>query len=119
MPFDNTTFVAVDEIAIVDRMMELLAEPEGWCKGQLSVTRPSGGQSYCLLGALNVVSSGNVMAIPHDKTSRATLAAMDRESGGIGRYAFVAFNNAPAATHADILMFLDAVRSSFIKEGDA
>lgn len=119
MPFDNTSFVEspvkhAEEIAILDRMAEILATPERWCKGCKGYRDAAGNYtSFCLIGALHVAHLG-VDALseedPWDGTTNEIFAALLRATGGVipARY-----NDCLTTTHPDVLDLIARTKASF------
>lgn len=115
MPLDDTTgFLAPartrpreKEMAICDRMLELLATPERWCKRTYKTKN-----SYCLLGALDH-SVGSYYT-----TGRYVENQLRRFSTWDGVFISIAdFNDSRKTKHADILALIRRTRASFEAEG--
>lgn len=110
MPFDSKDFVAApvrhpEEIAILDKMAELLATPERWLKGALAC-----GDRVCLAGAGRKVLTGSPWKSPErTSVSLGVSNALRYAAGGfIG-----SFNDDPHTTHADILALIARAPQSF------
>lgn len=105
MPFDAKDFaVTSPELAIVERMMEVLKKPEDWCQGKIALQR-AGGVARCLIGALGVAAyrePGN--------TAHAVENVMLRV---VGRFTIADFNDSPTTTFGDIRRVLEATRAVF------
>lgn len=122
MPLDNIPAAPryAEEIAILDRMRELLATPEGWCQGFLQKRG-----AMCLYGVINTISHGHSdwEFVAKDRVLTRmpfspVLAAVETKlksfvSGGD----LVTFNNAPTTTHPDILALIDKARAEFVRAG--
>lgn len=125
MPFDNPAQrveipLYVEEIAILDRMEELLATPGRWCKNKFERRRLFGfrAPAHCLMGALNIQdhgSAGRHTTLPDGTVDfknpaawRVGLRIQDLTGGDAP-----GFNNDPATTHADILRLIARTRKSF------
>lgn len=110
MPFDNQNHPNLDAIQTVERMEEILATPDKWCKHTLH-----SGEASCLYGSLERArtgtrDSGNTFMLT--VTSDPVHIAMVEECAA--RAVFTAsvcvFNNDPETKHADILDFLASVK---------
>lgn len=116
MPFDDPT-LRVDlpvkhqaEIAIIDKVIEVIATPQAWCKG----TSETHGR-HCIIGAIDVVrvelarESGSDQFWPlHLVNSR-----VQELCQLAGFYHVPAFNDARKTKHKDVMAFLARVRASF------
>lgn len=98
-----------EEIAILDKMAELLATPERWCQGVSSEHR-YGGWAHCVLGALRFVDDKYVWGL--DVLSLTGLAVSSRLRIGT-QIPIDSWNDAPERTHADILALIAGARRSF------
>lgn len=113
MPFDTTPQPHAAELAIVDRMTELLATPDRWCKHHSAKRRWHffGLMQHCLMGAFNTVATGRLRGYAdywNMTEHQANVFLILQQHGGI------AFNDREATTHTDILALLAQVRASFL-----
>lgn len=108
MPFDSKDFVAAPvcaEIALLDKMSEILAVPERWCKG--AAVSPD-GSAFCIVGAASNAHTHIAWCPPYPLINL-VLYALNQEVG----YPVSMFNDAPATTHADVVALLSRVRKSY------
>lgn len=116
MPFDSTNFVEtsphVEEIAILDKMAEILATPERWCKRHM-FRKYACGQviSVCVVGALRFSVGGEEALENWVKTPEAR-SVWDRLNE-VGGNEIAAINDASGTTHQDILDLIAKTRASF------
>lgn len=113
MPFDSKDFVAApvrhpEEIAILDKMAELLAAPERWCQGDFT---SKDGKSLCVIGAVHVAGEYKAGSLISVKTP--AYRAYVRLARELGRRSLPDFNDDPKTTHTDILALIARARSSF------
>ncbi len=122
MPFDDMTIrtkpeialldkmaqiLAKPEIALLDKVRDLLATPEKWCKNALE----HDGR-HCVYGALNLASYGDCMP---RVGAGATYKNVERALvGETVRSDIILFNNAPHTEHADILALIDRARDRLL-----
>jgi hypothetical protein len=114
MPFDSAPEIK-EELRVLDRMREILAMPDKWCKGNVR-----DGDAVCVAGAL-YVADGSEPDAPLIVTTL-SLAAMkswgalvrtSRDDSGL----FPAeFNDDPRTTHSDILSLIDRAREKIVAE---
>jgi hypothetical protein len=107
MPFDAMPqpLRHAAEIAIVDKMTQLLATPDRWCQGS-----NFNGARMCLVGAAWTVLGGDPGRMPLATPIRRSLQqALDEEAG----MSVAIFNDAPERTHADVVDLLVRVRRRF------
>jgi hypothetical protein len=115
MPFDNipATPRYADEIAILDRMRDLLASPDRWCRGtpytRVNREKP---ESVCILGALGIVEIGCAVGWGQTDAGITVQRMLERFVGGI---ALGSYND--THSHADILALIDKARAEFIRAG--
>lgn len=102
-----------EEIAILDKMAELLATPDRWCKGAASKTGPKGEVLLCIYAALNVAATGSpCILVPRTAAAlRVEISLCDALPRHYPRP--LAFNDAPTTTHTDILALITRARRSF------
>lgn len=121
MPFDDAgqrpelKNPNVEELAIIDRMRQLLGRPEDWCKRALVQIDAAERVSHCLLGAL-VLADGGELPDAHYTGHGFTWAASQvriRLNASHSSHNMVNFNNALSTSHADILGLLRRVRAEF------
>lgn len=93
---------------IIEGMLDILNGPDRWCKNILN-----DGQAYCLVGALNKVTTGTwCWALERSEGHRQVVEILDdlaRERGFShdgDYYGIVEFNNAAETEYEDIRMFL-------------
>jgi hypothetical protein len=102
MPFDGVGFAFEDRVSKIDKVIDLLATPDKWCKGNL---RTSDGR-YCVRGALMAVDGGiNLQAI--------VLRAI-REVTGKHYLRIESFNDRSETDHAEVLAVLRRARDRLI-----
>lgn len=104
MPFDGQD--QKPEIQILDRMRELLATSDRWCKGALNA--PSGAR--CLMGAFYEVNG------PVHSEQSAGHRVFHSLKNLTGTYKLHNFNDAPTTSHSDVLALIDAARERIINE---
>jgi hypothetical protein len=101
MPFDGREeqgrFEAFEKI---DRVIDLLATPDRWCKGAL-LTRDG---RRCIVGAMQAANAVAVLRRP-------VLQAI-REVTGASYRSIEFFNDSPATTHAMVLTVLSRARTA-------
>lgn len=107
MPFDSlpTEHPHADELAILDRMAELLATPDRWCQGSLATT----DGRICLAGA--------VWAVRHKSSHGVCNQVIVRLTQVSGPRYLTEFNDARERTHADILDLIARTRRTFEHDG--
>jgi hypothetical protein len=99
MPLDYTGFRKRSEpLDKIDRVIDLLATEDRWCKGQL-VTKDG---RRCIMGAIEAVRGTDVLVRP---VSRAIRQVTAHNFGRIER-----FNDDPTTTHALVLSVLFQAR---------
>jgi len=102
MPFDATKPSSNSaEIAVIDKMLELLATPDKWMQGALEHRG-----SYCLVGALWEAETTGLL-------KHHILRRMSCIANQWGYSTVPAFNDSMWRTHTDIIEFLHAVRESY------
>jgi hypothetical protein len=122
MPFDALPTKHVREIAILDDMEQLLANPRHWTKNALRRTRFFGiaPPSRCILGALfeadglvngKLSDAGGAVVL---QINRMLAAKPMKDRYGIVRHNMVGFNNASTTTHEDILHLITLTKDSFL-----
>jgi hypothetical protein len=103
MPLDDTGFRdRIGPLDKIDRVIDLLATEDRWCKGML-VTRDG---RRCIMGALQAVHGTDALIRPIALAIRQVTA---RDFGRIER-----FNDDPATTHALVLQVLSQARENII-----
>jgi hypothetical protein len=103
MPLDDTGFRKHNEpYDKIERVIDLLATEDRWCKGQL-VTKDG---RRCIMGAIEAVRGTDVLVRPVLQAIRQTTA---RDFGRIER-----FNDDPATTHALVLTVLFQARDNIL-----
>jgi hypothetical protein len=103
MPLDDTGFRKHNEpYDKIERVIDLLATEDRWCKGQL-VTKDG---RRCIMGAIEAVRGTDVLVRPVLQAIRQTTA---RDFGRIER-----FNDDPATTHALVLTVLFQARENIL-----
>jgi hypothetical protein len=103
MPLDDTGFRKHNEpYDKIERVIDLLATEDRWCKGML-VTRDG---RRCIMGALQAVHGTDALIRPIALAIRQVTA---RDFGRIER-----FNDDPATTHALVLQVLSQARENLI-----
>jgi hypothetical protein len=103
MPLDDTGFRdRIGPLDKIERVIDLLATEDRWCKGML-VTRDG---RRCIMGALQAVHGTDVLIRPISFAIRQVTA---RDYGRIER-----FNDDPATTHALVLSVLSQARENII-----
>jgi hypothetical protein len=105
----------VTPVMIIDRMAEILAKPEGWTKHAYARIEEveisckwDRATCFCLDGAL--IYASEKLGAYGEGLELAEVAIRDTIQERTGRRGLVQFNDAPATTHADILIVLKAVR---------
>ena len=115
MPFDDTTARSTPEIALLDKVRDLLATPDKWCKYALEHDR-----RHCVYGALNLAHHNVAMWTLGTNTKAYTNVerALARETGRNHDILLdiILFNNAPDTKHADILALIDRARDRLLAE---
>jgi hypothetical protein len=102
MPFDGAGFGRMLIVEKIDKVSELLAREDRWCKGML---RSSDGRR-CIAGA--------VIEVEARKLLTPVLVQAIRETSG-GRYRRIeVFNDAPSTTHAQVLAVLRRARENVL-----
>ena len=132
MPFDDMSIRTKPEIALLDKMAQILAKPEHWCKSAM-VSRNDryADNQYCLYGALTLASYGMPICAGEYRSPKgyqfatsearavhmaiANLAPTPPDDA-VKERAGVYYNNADTTTHADILAFIGKVREHFEQE---
>lgn len=113
MPLDFTGHPNAEAIRIVEKMEQILATPDKWCKNTLCDAKGA----RCLIGALYAEN------IPEDwQAKQSALVAMSQEAlerGYFSECKVVDFNNDPKTTHADIIDFLAAVKARLYEKVEA
>lgn len=103
MPLDDTGYRKHNEpYDKIERVIDLLATEDRWCKGQL-VTKDG---RRCIMGAIEAVRGTDVLVRPVLQAIRQTTA---RDFGRIER-----FNDDPATTHALVLTVLFQARDNIL-----
>ena len=103
MPLDDTGFRKHSEpYGKIERVIDLLATEDRWCKGQL-VTKDG---RRCIMGAIEAVRGTDVLVRPVLQAIRQTTA---RDFGRIER-----FNDDPATTHPLVLTVLFQARDNIL-----
>ena len=115
MPFDSAGFAETKvahsaEIAVLDKMAEILASPKHWCKGDFRQEKRTWDgvkyRSYCLIGAL---SRAFDVVLPQGSQDDAVYALRQAADNMY----LSEYNDAPATTHADVLALIAKARASF------
>lgn len=106
MPFDSlpTKHPRADELAILDRMAEILATPDRWCQRSLVTT----DGSFCLIGAARVAVAD--VGFLHDPMG--IFVALMRFTGGMLP---ATFND--THTHTEVLDLIARARRTFEHDG--
>jgi hypothetical protein len=107
MPFDGTTRHAA-EIAIVDRMADILATPQDWHQGDF---KSEDGWSLCLIGSIHKATGirvGSIMSL-----SGPDYRIYQKICELLHPLSVPGWNDAPERVHADILHLLARVRRHF------
>jgi hypothetical protein len=108
MPLDDTGFRdRFDPLDKIDRVIDLLAAEERWCKGALAT--PDGRR--CILGAIQAVGGIRVLVRP---VSIAIRQVTGRRYGWVGSYIIPRFNDHHATTHALVVTVLHRARENII-----
>jgi hypothetical protein len=127
MPLDNATYKETTltphyrEVAILDKMADLLDTPDHWCKDTLR-----DGDSLCLLGALNVADHGDhqhlltldgrglafEQAVALNVLGRMN-STLDNRNPRHYWLEVANFNNAHTTTHADVVDLIARTLASF------
>lgn len=102
MPFDGVGFPSDPALEKIDRVIELLAVEERWCKG---IVRSSDGR-MCLVGAL---IEADARPLLEPVLREAVRKVTGRTPGRLER-----FNDAQATTHAVVLAVLDRAREDIL-----
>jgi hypothetical protein len=97
MPFDGTPHRASDALGRLDRVIELLASEDRWCKG---VTETPGGRR-CVIGAMRAADAQLLEPV--------VLQAI-RDVTGRSYWRIESFNDARATSHALVLAVLERAR---------
>ncbi len=111
MPFDATPVeqsINLGELAIVDGVIDMLESPYRWCKGAFKQ-----GQSYCLVGAVSLVATGNPYSVARGHRAPEAAYKVLRKLDVAAGLPTTLFNDAASTTHADILALLTRVRAQF------
>lgn len=101
MPFDGVGLPADDKLYKIDAVIELLANPERWCKGALT----SHNGRHCIRGAMIAANAIDLEA--------PVLAAI-REVAGKRFRRIESFNDHPATEHAQMLQVLARTRDNIM-----
>jgi hypothetical protein len=105
MPFDGTAYQSDTALGKLEQLIELLADPDRWCKGQL---RSRDGR-YCVMGAVNEVGGAEALQRPILQAVRMTT--------GRRYWSIESFNDDRATTHASVCMVLHRAREIMIFDG--
>lgn len=124
MPFDDPTLRApveapyrrAAEIAVIDKMLELIGEPERWCQGQYHVGDENGVRQMCIAGALRTVVYGKPTNNVRLRRPNCTLAdaiwiSLHAKAG----MSPSTFND--SHTHSDVIWLLRRARADYVFEG--
>lgn len=109
MPFDNQNHPNLDAIQTVERMEEILATPDKWCKHTLH-----SGEASCLYGSLERARTGaryspNFFLVASSDPVHSAMVA-ELAARLVPGASVCVFNNDPETKHADILDFLASVK---------
>lgn len=119
MPFDSATFATEPkykaEIAALEKLEALFADPRNWCQGRFSITRRKWWmlqeyQAYCLIGGLAHVTDANPAFLNEGRGPPEALRIMYQLRSSAGEY-LPDFND--THDHAAILGLLARAKSSF------
>ena len=115
MPRDTTSLPEApaisEEARIMDGVIEILAVPEHWHKGQLCNCDQS---AVCWRGAINKVLTDDPQgALWGHPLARRLVATAKTVAEALGYPSDVALNDDPYTTHADIMAFAHKVRAAF------
>ncbi len=103
MPLDDTGFGRrIEALDKIDRVIDLLATEDRWCKQQL--VSPDGRR--CILGAVQAVDGVKLLAYPIQLAIRQVTG---REYGRIER-----FNDDRSTTHALVITVLHQARANIV-----
>ncbi len=102
MPFDGASFPPNVALEKIDRVIELLASEDRWCKG---VVRSSDGRR-CLVGALLEADARNLL--------EPVLREAVKNVTGQTHWRLERFNDAETTTHAHILAVLQRAREDIL-----
>jgi hypothetical protein len=102
MPFDGTGFPPNIALEKIDRVIELLATEDHWCKG--IVRSPDGRR--CLVGALLEADARNLL--------EPVLREAVKEVTGQTHWRLERFNDAETTTHAQLLAVLHRAREDIL-----
>jgi hypothetical protein len=99
MPFDGVGFGLDDRMNKIDKVMNLLATPDRWCKG---ILRTDDGR-HCIRGA--------IMAVDRLGTLRPIVLRAINEVTGRHYRSIEAFNDHPNTDHAQVVEVLVRART--------
>lgn len=99
MPLDGSSFVHDDALGRIDRVIDLLATEDRWCKG---IAETPGGRR-CIIGAIRAAEAHLVL-------EPLVLHAI-REVSGRRYWRIESFNDAKTTTHAQVLAVLQRTRA--------
>ena len=103
MPFDGVAFAFSDDrLNKMDKVIELLATPEKWCKAALRT--PDG--RYCIRGA--------IMAVDGLGTLQSIVLQAINELTGVQYRRIESFNDYPHTEHAQVLEILARARLNLV-----
>jgi len=103
-------------VKYVDRMLQLLACPENWCKERMHITRYNPRtESYCIVGAFYCAADNKEDFIPSDIGAEVynricSMVDIERFRG------LWYFNDFSGTTYEDVISLLKKTRQSFIEE---
>lgn len=109
MPFDGSR--ESPEVQILDKMRELLATPDKWCKGTLQK-----GEALCLAGALHI-AEGKMPGHygPFSDIGQRVLFTLSLVAHTPNIGIAIGFNDLASTAHADVLALLDRAREELIE----
>jgi hypothetical protein len=121
MPFDGTISIS-PEVALLDRMADILSTPDKWCKGRTEVDG-----RYCIYGALNIADHNDSACLSRysqpvflNPAAQRVSDRMDeivlRAGYSFGEYAASLYNDLKEVTHENILSLIKDVRETFEAE---
>jgi DNA-directed RNA polymerase subunit K/omega len=98
MPFDGVGFAVGDRVSKIDQIIDLLATPDRWCKGQFK--NPDG--SYCIRGAM--------MAVQADEALKPVVLQAIHDVTGQRYWRIESFNDHPYTRYAQVRRVLARAR---------
>ena len=103
MPFDGIGFAFDERVSKMDRVIQLLATPDKWCKGTLKTYNGH----RCIRGAMTDVAEAHCLA--------PIILRAIREVTGKHYFSIETFNDHPYTDHAQVLRVLSRARDDLIK----